>query len=1203
MKKMLTVASGFQYSVNIAYDLGSEEKIRNYIPTPNAMDFLQEILASVQPKSTDRARVLVGAYGRGKSHMVLTSLGLLMQKNLGLFNKLWQQDTQGILKNLVEDFYCHNQKLLPVIISGSNTSLTQAFILSLQRTLQDNNLMDIMPETNYHAAADCIGRWKQEYQATYRQLAELLREPVDSFVQRLRAYDIDAYRTFEEIYPKLTAGSSFNPFSGFDVVELYESVAKALRGRGYGGIYVVYDEFSKYLETDIASATVSDTKMLQDFAEKCNRSGSLQMHILLICHKEIANYIDRLPKERTDGWRGVSERFRHLRLSNSFQQTYSLISQVVIKDADMWQRFVERYQENIHQLEKSYAELLDGEEDIIKGCYPLHPVSLFLLPRLSEKIAQNERTLFTFLSAEGSFTVPGFLSSQAENDWALIMPERIFDYFQPLMQKELYSGELYQEYILVQGILAGLEEKSLEAKLVKTLGLIYMVGELDKLSPDIMTLERLYSSEYSIEAVEKALSGLIDANCLVELRRNKGFLRLKESSGVDIKAQIANQVAAQEHRIQDKDILNTMNFDGYIYPARYNETKEMTRYFRFEFIRGQEIQDNVDWDRRSQALEADGAIYGILPENQQELDRLYEKMPGISGDRVLFVLPEKYKDMHQVVQELYAVDILKKQATNDPVLYREYDLLYRDLQQVVKSFIQAYISPASHGRMYFYHGHPVKIWRKSQLSEKLSQIMFNCYGDTPAINNEAVNKNLVTKIVVNSRSKVVAGILRQHLEKDLGLRSTGQDVAIMRSTLLRTGVLVQEEGMMPRFNLATRKNPQLAAVLQGIKEILLQSTSERKITFQNVYDYLILPEHHIGMRRGLIPIYLGVVLHELGQHIAVSNTLGELSVDADLLQQINENPDRYFVERICWDESREQYLQGLAELFQDDLLGSYEQGSCRQVREAIDAWYRSLPRYSRQLGMTADGEMLPREKRKFINSFTKGYGSRELLFQVYSRIFATGEDYQALLEQIAEAKAYYEQALNKLQGFLYGKLVSLFAGNMDDRSSLTSVFRNWLEELNPMTRQQVFGDNTEVFLQLLAEEISDEKILLEKLAMLASGLRLEDWQHEDIERFLAQISKYRTTAEQHSQQANQNTLTKDNQSDVPEQIVMDKNSYELRFADKEGRVQIKRFSQAEYSSRGRRLKNTILARLEEAGQGLSQIEKRQILLEVLQEII
>ena len=107
------------------------------------------------------------------------------------------------------------------------------------------------------------------------------------------------------MYPTLTSGSVFKPFLGFDVVDLYESVAKSLKIKGFSGLYVVYDEFSKFLEDNIVDASVSDTKMLQDFAEKCCRSGELQLHLMLISHKEISNYIDKLSKEKTDGWRGV----------------------------------------------------------------------------------------------------------------------------------------------------------------------------------------------------------------------------------------------------------------------------------------------------------------------------------------------------------------------------------------------------------------------------------------------------------------------------------------------------------------------------------------------------------------------------------------------------------------------------------------------------------------------------------------------------------------------------------------------------------------------------------------------------------------------------------------------------------------------------------------------------------------------------------
>lgn len=62
MRDMISVASGFQYSVNIGYDLGCDDKLRNFIPTKSALSLLEEILLSINPASTDRARVLIGAY-------------------------------------------------------------------------------------------------------------------------------------------------------------------------------------------------------------------------------------------------------------------------------------------------------------------------------------------------------------------------------------------------------------------------------------------------------------------------------------------------------------------------------------------------------------------------------------------------------------------------------------------------------------------------------------------------------------------------------------------------------------------------------------------------------------------------------------------------------------------------------------------------------------------------------------------------------------------------------------------------------------------------------------------------------------------------------------------------------------------------------------------------------------------------------------
>ena len=96
-----------------------------------------------------------------------------MKRDLRLFEKLMPAvQKRDKLNRLVQNYYESNNKLLPVIITGSNTSLTQAFLLALQQTLKENDLLDIMPETNYKAAISDIERWKKDFTDPYQQFKD-----------------------------------------------------------------------------------------------------------------------------------------------------------------------------------------------------------------------------------------------------------------------------------------------------------------------------------------------------------------------------------------------------------------------------------------------------------------------------------------------------------------------------------------------------------------------------------------------------------------------------------------------------------------------------------------------------------------------------------------------------------------------------------------------------------------------------------------------------------------------------------------------------------------------------------------------------------------------------------------------------------------------------------------------------------------------
>ena len=112
----------------------------------------------------------------------------------------------------------------------------------------------------------------------------------------------------------------------------------------------------------------------------------------------------------------------------------------------------------------------------------MHPVSTFILPRLSEKVAQNERTLFTFLSSEDKHTLSVFLKT-AEGDFPMLTPDYLYDYFEPLFRKEPYTSDIHKTYRLTANILQKVENDSIHAKIIKTISLIYIVEQFEKLPP------------------------------------------------------------------------------------------------------------------------------------------------------------------------------------------------------------------------------------------------------------------------------------------------------------------------------------------------------------------------------------------------------------------------------------------------------------------------------------------------------------------------------------------------------------------------------------------------------------------------------------------------------------------------------------------------------------------------------------------------
>lgn len=1201
----INVLSDFQYSINIEYDLYSDTKIQNYIPTTSAIEIIEDVMLSTSPTSKERSRIFVGAYGKGKSHLALMLIALLCRKEKNLYKNLLTTicETKPELCKYIIDYQDSKQKLLPVVIQGSSIGIRQSFLLSLKKALQDNGMANIMPNTYFSAAINTINNWKENYKETYSAFKRSIHCSTTEFIAELGQFNNAFYEEFIEIYPSLTSGSEFNPINGMNIIDLYNDVNDKIREYGYTGIFVVYDEFSKFLTGNLKKTSSDEIEVLQYFAENCNRSGNKQMHIMLISHQSILNYVDKLPKAKVDSWKAVSNRYKAIELNTSASQTYEITARVIKKDEEWFKAYTKEHKEQFFDLHKkwydkrTFSELTKDEFDkVIWGCYPLDPISTFILPKISEKIAQNERTIFTFLSADGQKnTLPEFLDNTTDANFPLLTPDVIFDYFEPLFKAEAYDSPIHKVWKTASVALNKLSKrKCLEAKIIKTLSLIYILDRVDILAPDVDTIFSIYSPIDNMQNIIPALTNLTNKGILRKLD-NQNHLRICEHTEQNIEALISDKIESKMITTNIQSILNRFVGHKVLYPNAYNDDNEIVRYFDFKFITSAELLNNTTFSPEIEKSAA-GVVYAVVTEPDKYDDTL-EVIKSISNQQIVFVIPKENEDIFKCA---YKYDAIKELILNsdDKILNEELSYSLHDVEATLHRYMDSLLSPELGESLYYVAGLNTPIHRKSSLSRKLSDICEDVFYACPIINNEVINKDIITGQATNSRAKLIDGILSNEIKPNLGLVGTGQDVSFMRSTLKVPGIYVEDENGVA-LSLSNLNDTNLENVLLLIKNFILDTSINGKKSFSELYDLLTNPEHHIGMKKGVIPVYIAVVLHFYKKYVVIIRNNREMEVNAHLLEAINNTPEEYDLYLEQWDSDKEKYIQVLEDTFQTFIrVTEKEYNNFEYIVHALQRWYLQLPKYVKEIRniYLGDGKSEPvnAEVIRFLNSLrSPEINARDYLFNKVLWVLDTDAFDSNLALRLRDLKKYIDGIKTDLVHSLSNDLKRIFKKTtISEQASLSSVVIDWVSTLDKDVSSHMFNNSENMMLQLCCDVTPDSEKFIEDLARPATGLRIDDWGEVTIDGFIRSISNFVTTIESYSQKVKQS----ENQAAI--------GSYKISFVDDSGIETFKTFDKTELPENAQLLYNDLEAMLtEEYGASLSDNEKRQVLIDIIGKLL
>ncbi|MDM8150135.1 hypothetical protein [Priestia megaterium] len=1142
---MIRTNDTFKTSVNIKFDLGKKEFINRYLPTPSHAESLIGLLKGFTNSTNSKAHMIVGPYGTGKS-LIATIVGGIVSKQVdretfkslqSKFNKVHDEIYEEL--NNVTD---NPTTYLTVALNGNEGRFRHAILNAIIRTLNENEIDIVLPGQN-GKIIQVVELWEEKFNKTFKAFKRLLAENDKDFkLWRLAILNQEKEEIdwFISIYPKLTAGAEFFVDYQTDFISQIKFVLDELKKKNLG-LFIAYDEFGRMLQT-LELIQVHETMQdLQDLAELTDHYED-NLHLLLITHRNLSQYFRVFQEEFRNEFQRIEKRFKSYYVeSDSF--TFIRIADAYLKGASP---------ENIHlndvvnQLRKYplFPELNQQELEklVIEGVYPIHPVTLFLLPQLSSAFGQNERTLFTFLESNET----GGLKNHLKKTEDYYLPSDLFSYFFPSIHDIDVSGDGLESLKIYKKLISKtpeLDKDEIKSSILKMITLWELSGlhARFKLDTDFLMFALNIKKEILIDSLNQLV-----ALKAVRYNRVLGYWELQEGSSFFIDELILSRMPNLNNskNKQVKALENCLTKRFYL-ANEYNDVKSMTRYAEVQFVFEKDILDeNIDFIGNRTSNKADATLYYVILESSHHYE-LVSKIKEIKDDMSIFCISKYSFDIvKEAVIELQVIDDLLKDAellNQDKNLKGELTLKREDVVYIIQEFISKYTA-YNNDCDWIYNQKEIDVANEINLENLLSDIMFSKYPLTLEVRNDSFNRKTVNNMQRKAGYKVLDHILNSYDQNNLGIEGQGPDYLIY-ATIFKNN----------HFDLNNLDNLQ-SVELASLREDLLNYL-ENNIQ-GNLQQFIeVMTNAPYGLREPLIPIILVALLRDKwDQLMFYRNDMYVAGIDGETLYKMFEEATEYQYVYYRFSEEYDNFFMHLESQFsnyQNELVN--KKPRVIRLSSGMLTWLRSLPR------ITQISNNMSEEQRTFKELIRKSeinpQDTLKKLFTLYK------EDMEFITRNKKSLEIHFPMYLNLIEKEV-NKVIKV--ESFDDA-------RNWAMQQEPAIQKR-----NSLVKSLI--KTNGAKKPFEEFISTFSGVEIENWSDRTSEVFNQQLAnEYKS---------------------VSSSSGIDEKSIEIKYNNK-----VKSITNVELSTKSQTIYNNINRMIRNAGRNVPREEVEYLVYKLLEEII
>ena len=1189
LKEYIQFNDDFKYSVNIEYDYDNANKINNYILTRDSVETLKFYFNNLI-ENKYRANFLIGAYGKGKSNLLLVLLNLLTaydkKYDANILNfiekiKLYDKDLYTQIKKFRES----KKRLLPVIINSNYDDLSRSFLYAIKRAIEKFNFDNITFDSYYDVAYKTILKWEQDNKTAIKLLNECInnsnrRISLAELKEGLQNYDSNAYKFFLDIYSCVTNGEKFEPLISTDIVKIYKEVLHKIRekDKNYIGLYIVFDEFSKFLEQSKDENIIKDITFLQNLAEATSRSSTdEQMHLTCITHKPIIEYLKVFGEDRINAFKTIEGRFRNVYLNKNLLDSYEMIShsyafsnEKVVND-ELKDEGIKEIYDHCNK-EDIFVKVPNFNELIKKGCYPINPYALYSLVNLIEYIGQNERSIFNFITGDDSFSFKDFIIKKNDEGNILYSLDYLYDYFNTMLRSERNTN-IVEIYSQIESSLISVssnkeilpKEKKIANRIIKSLGIIYLCRDVDLFKSNKETIQYSLNitknDKKSFKEFEKAFDNLIEIGLIRKIPLSDNFQFSNKKASLLINK--ANDLAGRDTNFEIDTFLNRVLDNEYELPRKYNDKNCINRFFRYLYITRDRLIQLNSFDLLFERQFQDGIILNVVLLKKSDEREVSQYLSRLKDNRIIAIVPNS---------------IISSELVNLCKLYCSYESLLDDkncddtekefitkereeIKEILAEKISAYYDRSNYKKVIYN--------KKEQDVEKsinaiVSDACEKCFENTPIINYELINKNQVTTQVQKSIGIVFDYIMNNGLLED---------------NIPESNATSAENSIYRVFKYYTKKNlNDKCDIANSIIKDFLKEHEGKKANLKELFDEL--KKQKVYIRNGTMPLYLAYNLSKYNGNTVLYHKTQEIELNPENIYKAILNESDYEILIFKSSTQKNDYLNELLSIF--DLKTTHNMVSNSKILvDRIKKYFMSLPNIARSVNYNNRIIEISDEEIAFKNEIIKdNVNSVDFISESIFEIFNIKKNYDTVIKKVQKTKddfdSYYKSCIAKIANNLKEIL------NSKEKNSLKASFDNFLSENKDKIAVNIYKTKTKDLLNFMMNNNNyDDEYVLNKIANIYTTMDISDFRGSEVDKIFKGFA------------------------DSLEEI---KNS-----GDKNGNKEIVRISigsetfekgiRKDVSKLGDTLKNVLAESIDEYGSSISNQEKVYILLKLIEDII